>query len=43
MPDAQPPKKITSEAAVLVWPRQKVRRREKQRMAERLARMVGGL
>jgi hypothetical protein len=43
IPDAQPPKKITNEPAVLVWPRQKVKRREKQRIADRLARMVGGL
>jgi hypothetical protein len=43
IPDAQPPKKMTNEPAVLVWPRQSVKRREKQSIADRLARIVGGL
>jgi hypothetical protein len=43
IPDAQPPKKMTRDPAVLVCPRQSTRRREKQSIADMLARIVGGL
>jgi hypothetical protein len=43
IPDAQPPKKMINEVKMLVLPRQKINRREKQSIAERLARMMGGL